>query len=69
LTSKIEAIILRKQAANPHLYKTGPTKYQDGSTKGHWTKAEDEQLTKGVKLYGGRNWKKIAETLKGRTDV
>jgi len=62
-------IILKRQQANPHLYKTGPTKYQDGSTKGHWTKEEDIMLTESVKQFGGKNWKKIAGSLPGRTDV
>lgn len=30
-------------------YKVGPTKYQDGSSKGHWTQAEDVMLTEAVK--------------------
>jgi len=30
------------------LYKVGPTKYQDGSTKGHWTMEEDLILTDAV---------------------
>ena len=34
--------IIRRQRENPNLYKTGPTKYQDGANKGHWTQAEDE---------------------------
>lgn len=62
---------------NPHLYKRGPTKYQksqhiDGSrskVKGHWTEEEDKKLTEAVRINGGKNWKKIAETLEGRTDV
>jgi len=50
-------------------YKVGPTKYQDGSSKGHWTKEEDVHLTEAVKQQGGKNWKKVAESLPGRTDV
>ena len=42
-------------------YKVGPTKYQDGSSKGHWTQAEDVILTEAVKTQGGKNWKKVAE--------
>ena len=60
---------MRRQAENPHLYKTGPTKYQDGSTKGHWTQNEDLILTEAVQAHGGKNWKKIAESLPGRSDV
>jgi hypothetical protein len=51
------------------MYKVGPTKYQDGSTKGHWTIVEDLQLFDAVSLNNGKNWKKIAESLPGRTDV
>ena len=62
---------------NPHLYKRGPTKYQKASndlqggtgTKGHWTKEEDFMLADAVRKNGGKNWKKIAESLPGRTDV
>ena len=51
------------------MYKRGPTKYQDGESKGHWTKAEDELLQKAVEAFNGRSWKKIAESLPGRSDV
>jgi hypothetical protein len=37
--------------------------------KGHWTKEEDLMLADAVRKYGGKNWKKIAESLPGRTDV
>jgi len=37
--------------------------------KGHWTEQEDKKLTESVAINGGKNWKKIAENLKGRTDV
>jgi nuclear transport factor 2 (NTF2) superfamily protein len=37
--------------------------------KGHWTKEEDYTLGDAVKKHGGKNWKKIAESLHGRTDV
>lgn len=39
------------------------------NTKGHWTKEEDEMLGEAVNKNGGKNWKKIAESLPGRTDV
>jgi hypothetical protein len=39
------------------------------ATKGHWTKEEDLMLADAVKKNGGKNWKKIAEALPGRTDV
>ncbi|RVW16367.1 Transcription factor MYB3R-4 [Vitis vinifera] len=45
---------------------TGPTRR---STKGGWTEEEDNLLTTVVKNFNGRNWKKIAEYLHGRTDI
>ena len=67
---------MKQQYLNPHLYKRGPTKYQNPSTeyqgintKGHWTKEEDLMLSEAVKKNAGKNWKKIAESLPGRTDV
>ncbi|KAK8523380.1 hypothetical protein V6N12_047900 [Hibiscus sabdariffa] len=45
---------------------SGPTRR---STKGHWTSEEDEILRKAVQRFNGKNWKKIAECFKGRTDV
>lgn len=69
--------LTRHQQLNPHLYKRGPTKYQKQQTvsgpnvkiKGHWTEEEDKKLTEAVMANGGKNWKKIAESLKDRTDV
>lgn len=61
-TQTIERIKERHRQ-NPTIYKTGPTKYQDGVNKGHWTQAEDKLLEKAVKRFQGRNWKKIAEEL------
>ncbi|XP_043724473.1 transcription factor MYB3R-1-like isoform X2 [Telopea speciosissima] len=45
---------------------SGPTRR---STKGQWTPEEDELLHKAVQRFKGRNWKKIAECFKDRTDV
>jgi len=50
------------------IYKSGPTKYQKASSdigliKGHWTMEEDQMLGIAVKKHGGKNWKKIAESL------
>lgn len=45
---------------------SGPTRK---STRGQWTSDEDELLRKAVELYKGKNWKKIAECFKDRTDV
>ncbi|KAJ8900591.1 hypothetical protein K2173_025368 [Erythroxylum novogranatense] len=46
--------------------KTGPTRR---STKGGWTKEEDEVLAAAVKQFNGKNWKKIAEYVPERSDV
>ncbi|XP_041019336.1 transcription factor MYB3R-1 isoform X2 [Juglans microcarpa x Juglans regia] len=45
---------------------SGPTRR---STKGQWTPEEDEVLQKAVQRFKGKNWKKIAECFKDRTDV
>ncbi|XP_028781238.1 transcription factor MYB3R-1-like isoform X2 [Neltuma alba] len=45
---------------------TGPTRR---STKGQWTPEEDEILRMAVQRFKGKNWKKIAECFKDRTDV
>ncbi|XAR70878.1 hypothetical protein NMG60_11027913 [Bertholletia excelsa] len=45
---------------------SGPTRR---STKGQWTAEEDEILRAAVQRFKGKNWKKIAECFKDRTDV
>nr|QRM13517.1 transcription factor MYB3R1 [Oxybasis glauca] len=45
---------------------SGPTRR---STRGQWTPEEDEILRKAVQRFKGKNWKKIAECFKDRTDV
>ncbi|KAF7830131.1 transcription factor MYB3R-1-like [Senna tora] len=45
---------------------SGPTRR---STKGQWTPEEDEILRNAVQRFKGKNWKKIAECFKDRTDV
>ncbi|WOG81393.1 hypothetical protein DCAR_0100540 [Daucus carota subsp. sativus] len=45
---------------------SGPTRR---STKGQWTPEEDEILRQAVQRFNGKNWKKIAECFKERTDV
>ncbi|KAK7384919.1 hypothetical protein VNO78_30622 [Psophocarpus tetragonolobus] len=45
---------------------TGPTRR---STKGQWTAEEDDILRDAVERFKGKNWKKIAECFKDRTDV
>jgi Myb-like DNA-binding domain len=39
------------------------------ASMGKWSEDEDDLLRKAVKEFGGKNWKKIANRLKGRTDV
>ena len=39
------------------------------ASMGKWTEEEDELLRIAVKEFGGKNWKKIAVRLEGRTDV
>ncbi|KAJ9549961.1 hypothetical protein OSB04_022504 [Centaurea solstitialis] len=39
------------------------------SSQAGWTDEEDTMLTGVVKKYNGRNWKKIAESIPGRSDV
>ncbi|GAB2275685.1 hypothetical protein Dimus_010439 [Dionaea muscipula] len=45
---------------------SGPTRR---STRGQWTPEEDEILRNAVQRFKGKNWKKIAECFKDRTDV
>ncbi|CAA0810578.1 Myb-related protein 3R-1 [Striga hermonthica] len=45
---------------------TGPARR---STKGQWTPEEDEILRMAVQRFKAKNWKKIAELIKDRTDV
>ncbi|KAL9226818.1 hypothetical protein vseg_002587 [Gypsophila vaccaria] len=45
---------------------SGPTRR---STRGQWTHEEDEILRAAVQRFKGKNWKKIAECFKDRTDV
>uniref|UniRef100_A0A7N0TA83 Uncharacterized protein n=1 Tax=Kalanchoe fedtschenkoi TaxID=63787 RepID=A0A7N0TA83_KALFE len=56
----------RLKVRPPHGRTTGPTRR---STKGQWTAEEDEILSKAVQRFKGKNWKKIAECFKDRTDV
>ncbi|KAI4379922.1 hypothetical protein MLD38_006159 [Melastoma candidum] len=55
------------QRARPQQGRTrGPARR---STKGQWTAEEDEILCQAVERFKGKNWKKIAECFKDRTDV
>ncbi|GKV03397.1 hypothetical protein SLEP1_g15705 [Rubroshorea leprosula] len=55
-----------QRTRNLHGRTTGPTRR---STKGQWTAEEDEILRRAVQRFKGKNWKKIAECFKDRTDV
>lgn len=53
-------------ASSPsHRRMTGPIR----RAKGGWTPEEDETLKHAVELHKGRSWKKIAESVQGRTEV
>ncbi|KAL9227299.1 hypothetical protein vseg_003004 [Gypsophila vaccaria] len=54
------------QARPMHGRISGPTRR---STRGQWTPEEDEILRAAVHRFKGKNWKKIAESFKDRTDV
>jgi hypothetical protein len=49
---------------------TDDSKLDDaGKRKGKWLKEEDDILISIVPVYGGKNWKKVAEHIKGRTPI
>lgn len=48
---------------------TPGTGRSSASSRGNWTSDEDDLLREAVAKYGGRNWKKIAESISDRTDV
>jgi len=56
----------RHQILMANQRRTGPVRR---SKKGGWSEEEDEMLRLAVETYGGKNWKKIAETLQNRTSV
>uniref|UniRef100_A0A1J3GKV7 Myb-related protein 3R-1 n=1 Tax=Noccaea caerulescens TaxID=107243 RepID=A0A1J3GKV7_NOCCA len=60
-----EGLIEGKQKTR-HGRTSGPARR---STRGQWTAEEDEILKKAVHNFKGKNWKKIAEYFKDRTDV
>jgi hypothetical protein len=39
------------------------------ASMGKWSEDEDEVLRRAVREFGGKNWKKIASRLRGRSDV
>ncbi|GFP80259.1 myb-related protein 3r-1 [Phtheirospermum japonicum] len=55
-----------QRSRTSHGRTSGPTRR---STKGQWTAEEDEILCMAVQRFEGKNWKKIAECFKDRTDV
>ncbi|KAL1557357.1 hypothetical protein AAHA92_07944 [Salvia divinorum] len=55
-----------QRSRSSHGRTSGPTRR---STKGQWTAEEDEVLRMAVQRFKGKNWKKIAECFKERTDV
>ncbi|KAI3687083.1 hypothetical protein L1987_80774 [Smallanthus sonchifolius] len=55
-----------KKALEMHGRITGPARR---STKGQWATEEDDMLCQAVERFKGKNWKKIAECFKDRTDV
>ncbi|PON50541.1 Octamer-binding transcription factor [Parasponia andersonii] len=64
---KIDGVSNALQKLKPSRGRTsGPTRR---STTGKWTAEEDELLRRAVEHYKGKNWKKIAECFKDRTDV
>ncbi|KAF7132817.1 hypothetical protein RHSIM_Rhsim09G0091200 [Rhododendron simsii] len=56
----------RSPSARSHRRITGVTRR---SSQAGWTEEEDNLLSEVVEKYNGRNWKKIAECIPGRTDV
>ncbi|KAF8080084.1 hypothetical protein N665_0976s0009 [Sinapis alba] len=67
----------RREMKAPNIPQEGNKKGSHGrtcgparrSTKGQWTAEEDQVLCKAVERFQGKNWKKIAECFKDRTDV
>lgn len=45
------------------------TDSDESRVRGKWTQEEDDVLREAVLSHGGKNWKKISESLSGRTDV
>jgi hypothetical protein len=50
-------------------YKKNQVTYNQRKKMGKWTKEEDEILKELVLVYGGKCWKKVAEHIKGRTEI
>jgi Myb-like DNA-binding domain len=66
----------KKAKANPALVRAMLNRSTSNSSAGKrrasmgkWTEQEDEILKTAVEAHGGKNWKKIADRLPGRSDV
>ncbi|XP_050210842.1 transcription factor MYB3R-1 [Mercurialis annua] len=66
LALQSEGVVSAQRIRPLHGRTSGPARR---STKGQWTAEEDEILRNAVQRYKGKNWKKIAEYFKDRTDV
>ncbi|KAA8521131.1 hypothetical protein F0562_011716 [Nyssa sinensis] len=64
--SSCDTVIPRYPSVHCCRRTTGPIKR---SSQAGWTEEEDNLLTEVVRKFNGRNWKKIAEIIPGRTDV
>lgn len=53
----------------PYAVADGDSKNYRRASMGKWSEEEDELLRQAVEACGGKNWKKIASRLQGRTDV
>ena len=63
--------ISEEPVLEPSAYQEGPSSVtaKRRASLGKWSEEEDELLRQAVKEFGGKNWKKIAGRLHGRTDV
>lgn len=62
-------IVVTKEAKKDIKSKSATTPGKRRASMGKWTEEEDEQLRKAVSEHSGKNWKKIASHLVGRSDV
>lgn len=63
------AIVVTKEAKKNIKSKSATTPGKRRASMGKWTEEEDEQLRQAVSEHSGKNWKKIASHLVGRSDV
>lgn len=59
----------KSMSTNDTDQKTNTIDYYRRASMGKWSADEDELLRQSVTEQGGKNWKKIASKLRGRTDV